>query len=198
MEGSEEFFELAREAMASLENVPTPAALVDGEGTIRWQNETSIALRGSRIGHSFIEFVARADKEQAQAAFDRVFTKGAAVELTLRTLNAEGEYVPIHGIWTAVNLRRGRVMGVFSLRDMPGGPPIAPQPTPRQLEVLRLLAAGCSTKKIASELSLSPATVRNHIANLLTALNVHSRLQAVVAAREAGLLDAQNQRDPTP
>jgi DNA-binding NarL/FixJ family response regulator len=45
---------------------------------------------------------------------------------------------------------------------------------------------------------LSAATVRNHNANHLTALNVHSRLQAVVVARETGLLDAHNQREPTP
>lgn len=61
--------------------------------------------------------------------------------------------------------------------------------TKRQLEVLRLLAEGRSTAQIAAELGLSRTTVRNYIANLLTALGVHSRLQAVVAARKAGILD---------
>jgi DNA-binding NarL/FixJ family response regulator len=61
--------------------------------------------------------------------------------------------------------------------------------TKRQLEVLRLLADGKSTAQIAAELDLSRTTVRNYIANLLTALGVHSRLQAVVSARNAGILD---------
>jgi len=61
--------------------------------------------------------------------------------------------------------------------------------TRRQLEILRLLAVGKTTDDIAIELSLSSTTVRNHIANLLAALGVHSRLQAVLAASKAGLVD---------
>jgi len=63
------------------------------------------------------------------------------------------------------------------------------QLTTRQLEVLRLLSHGSSTAEIATELGLSTTTVRNYVANLLVALGVHSRLQAVIAAREAGLID---------
>jgi DNA-binding NarL/FixJ family response regulator len=61
--------------------------------------------------------------------------------------------------------------------------------TPRQLDVLRLLAAGYSTKEIVGALSISPTSVRNHVANMLSALGVHSRLQAVVVARAARLID---------
>jgi DNA-binding NarL/FixJ family response regulator len=60
--------------------------------------------------------------------------------------------------------------------------------TRRQLEVLRLLAEGESTGQIAADLGLSRTTVRNYIANLLAALGVHTRLQAVIAARRAGIL----------
>jgi DNA-binding NarL/FixJ family response regulator len=63
------------------------------------------------------------------------------------------------------------------------------QLTSRQLDVLRLLAEGRSTAEIATELGLSTTTVRNYIANVLSALGVHTRLQAVVAARKAGLID---------
>jgi DNA-binding NarL/FixJ family response regulator len=111
-------------------------------------------------------------------------------------LNAEGEYVGLRGRWSVVPVRNGgKVVVVLSLgdttdRESPSAAagPSAPL-TPRQLDVLRLLTDGRSTNEIASELSLSQTTVRNHIANLLAALNVHSRLQAVVAAREGGLLD---------
>jgi DNA-binding NarL/FixJ family response regulator len=60
--------------------------------------------------------------------------------------------------------------------------------TRRQLEVLRLLAEGQSTTQIAASLGVSRTTVRNYIANLLSALGAHSRLEAVVAARRIGIL----------
>jgi DNA-binding NarL/FixJ family response regulator len=62
--------------------------------------------------------------------------------------------------------------------------------TKRQLEILRLLAEGRSTDEIATELGLSRTTVRNYIATLLAALGAHTRLQAVVVARRAGIIDA--------
>jgi DNA-binding CsgD family transcriptional regulator len=60
--------------------------------------------------------------------------------------------------------------------------------TPREREVLRLLAAGANTKIAAERLGISPATVRNHVQNLLGKLGVHSRLQAVAYANAHGLL----------
>jgi DNA-binding CsgD family transcriptional regulator len=60
--------------------------------------------------------------------------------------------------------------------------------TPRELEVLRLLAAGANTKMAAERLGISPATIRNHVQNLLGKLGVHSRLQAVAYANAHGLL----------
>jgi PAS domain S-box-containing protein len=60
--------------------------------------------------------------------------------------------------------------------------------TPRQLEVLALLAKGVSTAEIARTLTISPATARNHIRSVLQKLNVHSRLEAVVFALRHGLV----------
>ena len=61
--------------------------------------------------------------------------------------------------------------------------------TPRQREVLGLLASGNSAREICRELYLSQATVRNHIRALLLALGAHSQLEALARAREIGLLD---------
>lgn len=63
-----------------------------------------------------------------------------------------------------------------------------PELTPRQAEVLALLAAGRSAREIGGDLYLSQATVRNHIRALLLALGAHSQLEALAKAREAGLL----------
>jgi PAS domain S-box-containing protein len=65
----------------------------------------------------------------------------------------------------------------------------APALTPRQAEILGLLASGKSAGEIGRELYLSQATVRNHIRALLLALGAHSQLEALARAREAGLLD---------
>jgi two-component system response regulator DesR len=86
-----------------------------------------------------------------------------------------------------------KVVVVLNLGDVPSAntpadPAGAPNLTRRQLEVLRLLDAGRSTVEIAHELAISRTTVRNHIANLLTALGAHSRLQAVAAARARGIM----------
>jgi DNA-binding NarL/FixJ family response regulator len=61
--------------------------------------------------------------------------------------------------------------------------------TPRQLEVLRLLAVGLSQMEIATTLGLSSKTVATHIQYVLTKLDVNSRAQAVAMAHALGLVD---------
>ena len=59
--------------------------------------------------------------------------------------------------------------------------------TPRQFDVLRLMLAGKSNKIICRELELAEGTVKNHVAAVLRALNVTSRVQAVIAAAKLGI-----------
>jgi DNA-binding CsgD family transcriptional regulator len=60
--------------------------------------------------------------------------------------------------------------------------------TPRQLEILLLLASGAGTRDVARSLWISPATVRNHVAAILAVFGAHTRVQAIAAARRRGLL----------
>lgn len=69
----------------------------------------------------------------------------------------------------------------------PPSPAVFPGLTPREHEVLDLVAQGRSNSEIARMLSVSGKTVRNHVSNLFAKLQVADRAQAIVRAREAGL-----------
>jgi DNA-binding NarL/FixJ family response regulator len=62
--------------------------------------------------------------------------------------------------------------------------------TPRELEVLRLIARGLSNKDIATELVIAENTVRNHVRNILEKLEVRSRVEAAMYAVREKLVDA--------
>jgi HD-GYP domain-containing protein (c-di-GMP phosphodiesterase class II) len=63
--------------------------------------------------------------------------------------------------------------------------------TPRELDVLRLLARGESTKQIATSLGISRKTAGNHVEHIYTKLNVSNRAMATLYAAKHGLLDAE-------
>ncbi|MCW2607319.1 MAG: putative two-component system response regulator, partial [Frankiales bacterium] len=65
----------------------------------------------------------------------------------------------------------------------------APQLTPRETEVLRLVAKGLTAKQVAERLVLSHRTVENHVQNTLSKLQLHNRAQLVRYAVEKGLTE---------
>lgn len=60
--------------------------------------------------------------------------------------------------------------------------------TPRQAEVLRLVAEGCSNKEVARQLDLSPATIKTHVAQAIAAIGATNRTDAAIRARALGLI----------
>jgi DNA-binding NarL/FixJ family response regulator len=70
-------------------------------------------------------------------------------------------------------------------------PPALDTLTDRELEVLRLVAAGLSNQQIAERLVIGRGTVKTHVAHILAKLDISDRVQAVVLAYEAGLIRVQ-------
>ena len=94
-------------------------------------------------------------------------------------------------ISSAQLLQHGAIVGVFGLADPTHEPPPVADSanlTPRQMTVLRQLAAGKSTGDIAEALGISTETVRNHVRGITARLGVHSRLEAVIRAHELGVV----------
>lgn len=60
--------------------------------------------------------------------------------------------------------------------------------SPREIEILRLVATGASNREIADKLVISEGTVKNHLSNILGKLGVHDRMQAVLKAKELGII----------
>lgn len=78
-----------------------------------------------------------------------------------------------------------RMLGYFTATPAP--PPVFPQLTGREREILELVAQGQPNPAIAARLHLSHKTVRNNVSTILAKLQVADRAQAVAQARDAGL-----------
>ncbi|WP_188193031.1 response regulator [Nonomuraea sp. SYSU D8015] len=81
-----------------------------------------------------------------------------------------------------------RVIATFAGRADPTPSPMLTELTPRELEVLRLLARGLTNAEIAGELYVGEATVKTHVARVLMKLSLRDRAQAVVFAYESGVV----------
>jgi DNA-binding NarL/FixJ family response regulator len=94
----------------------------------------------------------------------------------------------------------GSVIPPRLLRSLVGRLKAGDQPpaglTPRENEVLQLLAAGGDTRDVAEQLGMSHNTARNHVQAVLRKLNAHSKLEAVMTALRLGLVHAPAGGDP--
>lgn len=175
------------ELTKTLEQVRFPCVIGDGQGTVTWQNRAGRELFGDRVGQLWSSVVAPEDAGLVER-LERELA-GAPMDYELNVLTADGQRrraeistVPIEG-----GDECHAIFGVAALKAPRPRRPVV-QLTPRQSEVLQLLAEGASTDEIAASLHLSSTTVRNHVQHLLAALGAHSRLEAVVIAHREGLL----------
>ena len=108
--------------------------------------------------------------------------KGANQAEILRAIRAVANGEAIFGPGIA-----RRLLNFFST-SRPAPPPRAfPELSDRETEILSFIAQGRSNQEIAGQLDLTLKTVRNHVSNIFSKLQVADRAQAVIRAREAGL-----------
>lgn len=88
----------------------------------------------------------------------------------------------------AVLIESGTFSGWSPLETAPGTKSIPPVLTPREIEVLRLMADGASNKIIAHKLGISDHTVKFHVTSILSKLNAGSRTEAVTLGVRMGLI----------
>jgi PAS domain S-box-containing protein len=180
------------ELTEALQRIALPAYIIDREGVLRWANDAAIAIFGDIVGRHYSTIVAPEDLPRVREQFARKVVSGEPTEYEIMVRTADGRRVRAE-ISSVPLVDGGRCHAVFGLAvvsaPLPETPPKVRALTPRQHQVLQLLARGASTDQIAQMLTISPETVRNHVRHLLRALNAHSRLEAVAVARRAGLLN---------
>jgi DNA-binding NarL/FixJ family response regulator len=108
--------------------------------------------------------------------------KGASPDEMLRAIRAVGSGEAIFSPAIAV-----RLIDFFSVPRPAVPPQTFPELSAREREILDLVAQGASNAEIASRLVLSPKTVRNHVSNIFSKLQVADRAHAIIRGREAGL-----------
>jgi DNA-binding NarL/FixJ family response regulator len=111
--------------------------------------------------------------------------KGAAQEETLRAIRAVAAGEAIFG--PAVAERLMHYFNSVGPAGKSGAAQFFPELSEREYEILTLLAQRKTNAEIASSLVLSPKTVRNHVSNILSKLQVADRAEAMRAAWAAGL-----------
>ena len=118
-----------------------------------------------------------------QAGARGYLLKGASKAEILRAIRAVVSGEAIFGPTIAK-----RLMSYFASPHTRNAPPEAfPELTEREREILALVAKHETNPEIARRLHLTPKTVRNHVSNIFTKLQVSDRAQAIIRAREAGL-----------
>jgi DNA-binding NarL/FixJ family response regulator len=107
--------------------------------------------------------------------------KGSDQEEMLRSIRAVADGEALFGAAIAKRLRS------FFAGLKPATTEAFPELTEREIEVLDLIAEGCSNQTIADRLVISPKTVRNHVSNIFSKMQVADRAEAIIRARDAGL-----------
>ncbi len=191
---------------------------VDAEGCIVAVNERWLEVMGYSesevLGRPSVEFLADDDRERGRTiTIPKVRNEGSVTDVPHRFKKKNGEIIDVLVSAVAQYDAAGNVMGILAiLNDITERKRLEEQLqrareelegkverqmvrknpyglTFRELTILHPLAAGRSDKEIATELVISPLTVKKHVSNILGKMNAASRTEAATRALREGLLD---------
>jgi PAS domain S-box-containing protein len=179
-----------------VDSLVVPASLHDVRGRFLHVNAAAERASGlaaaELLGRHVTDLVSPDLRPKVAAHFRTASERGEPTDFETRFVDAAGR---LRGVRAQhLPLRFGdEIVGVlilaFDVFELPAEPfPAEPRLTARQREILDLIASGLSTAEIAAKLTISTETVRNHVRGVLRELHVHTRLEAIAAARRIGLL----------
>ena len=183
-----------------VDSLVVPASLHHPDGRFVHMNAAAERASGysnaQLIGRHYTDLLRPEVRETVEALFRRAAVDGEPTDFETVFVDAHGQLRSTRAQHLALR-RDDTIVGVLILAFDGGLPPAEPiradreaQLTPRQQEILELIAAGRSTADVARTLTLSPETVRNHLRNASRQLGAHTRVEAIAAARRLGLLAA--------
>jgi two-component system NarL family response regulator len=155
-----------------------PALAFTWETRERWPDAKLIAVGLDREDESIVDFV--------EAGAHGYILKGTTLDELVEVIRA------VHQGWTPCSPQvvasvLARIVSLSQLRtDSP--PPAVEALTPREREILALIAAGLGNKEVGRRLRITLQTVKNHVHRILEKLQVHRRREAVRLAYDLGLL----------
>jgi DNA-binding CsgD family transcriptional regulator len=170
-----------------------PLFAVSRDRVVIWENAAAREITGGMRSQLYLRALAPESRPQIERDFAQsLLSSGAPEDREIAMLRPDGSRLRVEMSSAPVEVD-GYIMGFFgAIRPTGAAGSVAMRPsvdlTPRQAEVLQLLARGASTRQIEEELGVSRDTARNHIRALLRRLGARSRLEAVVLASEKGLL----------
>jgi PAS domain S-box-containing protein len=180
-----------------IDRLSIPASLHDVEGRFLHLNaagERASGFSSAKMrGRTILDPVPPESRAAVLAQFRQAVDTGEPTDFETRFVDGNGE---VRGVRAQhLPLFEGdSVVGVLILAynvrqpHEPTTPGASAKLTRRQQQVLELIASGSSTTEIASDLTLSVETVRNHLRRILHELDAHTRVEAVATAQRLGLL----------
>ena len=184
--------------LSLIDRLGVPASLHDVDGRFLHMNATAEQVGGWTMaemrGKRFTDPLAPKAREAVEAHFKRALL-GEPTDFETMFIDGSGAARSVRAQHLPL-FDDGEVVGVLILawevRQPPRSVPLDPPPelTPRQREILELIASGRSTADIANDLTLSTETVRNHLRSLLRELDAHTRVEAIAKAQRLGLLSS--------
>ncbi len=191
---------------SSFEGSKVPMCLVDDDRLVVASTEAACELFGISREDATGTDAGRRIMDEDPALGDRLWQQLLRTnELYAETVVTHADGKPLRvsyaGHGTTIDGRWHALMVVLSVRFAPDGEEListdrgaSPDDlestlTPREREVIRLVAQGATTGAIAAELYLSPATVRSHVRNAMLKTQAHTRAQLVAIVLSDGFMD---------